>query len=596
MSGTGETSAAVSVEAPRPPGPLPLRDEVSASVPLQRSDASTPIRPTPGPAIQRITAAAANGPQAAAAALTRELEKALDLDQRVKIIEAAEPQIAGIGAGVKRAGEQELTSILIDLSKSAELAGPLGAQALARAFALDRPDQLGAALIRVLHDGASPDFALELPGALRDLGAAPKESVELTTALARGLRGVPLTPEQSRRQVENLALCPSLNPEMAVLTHAPTQSPPPELLVDGGQAFPRILQDFRDATSSIHITQYGFKDGKLGREVADILMEKARAGVEVRVMVDEGGTQPHRAQKKLYDALVAAGVQVVTNDSVSPNDMDGLEGHKTQPKQLTSDELGAFDHRKLYVIDGKIAYTGGMGIEDHFVDKQHDVMVRLHGPVVQQLQSTFLSGFMFLGGPLPAAAHALDRYYPAPDAEKPDGAKVTVLNDVPKAGYFPIREQYLGQISRATTSLELVNPYFGDDAIVQALCDSARRGVKVTLVLPHDPENALNNAAQRHEYQKLLKAGVDVREYPTMLHAKLMVVDGERVLVGTANLDRLSMHMNWELDVLYEDRRVAEEFHRRIFEVDLPKTAIAQPPSWNPKDGVLAWLSERVVG
>lgn len=559
------------------------------------------------PTTRALAQATVQSPAKGAAALRAELERIPDPTARQLFAMSAREHVQAISKEVNRSNgrpnEKDLQSILRDLSVASKLAGPVGADSIAGAFAkemvdnhldLDDEDQFGGALKKVIKEGAGAELGLRLPKQLRAINRAPEAQQEIAKAVGQALKGRAGSPEQTRAQVEALTQCSKVEVGEVALAHAPTQSERPELLIDGTQVFPRILQDLRGATDSIHITQYGFKESKIGREIADVLMAKAKAGVDVRVMVDQAGTQPHRANKKLFEDLAAAGVQVVTNDSASLHDQDGREGLKKK-LDLTSDELGALDHRKLYVIDGKTAYTGGMGIEDNFVTKQHDVMVRMQGESVHQLQSTFLSGFMLLGGKVPKDPVALAQLYPKPDAPK-HPVKTTVLNNVPKADFFPITKAYHQQIAQAQKSITIMNPYFGDDDIANALAGAAKRGVKVTLMVPKSAENFLNDGSQKGEYKKLLNAGVEVREYPTMMHGKVMITDGEKVLVGTANLDKFSLKKNWELNMQFDDAKVAREFEQRIFANDRPLTTPGKAPGNSLRERAKAWLGDLVMG
>ena len=584
--------------------------------------ASSPVLGTPeaiaGRAAAAVEQAMQDGPASGARALREQLEAIGDPYARQLLAQAAAGQVRAISAEVNkndgRPGEADLQSILRDLSIASDLSGPEGTRAIAAAFAtemvdnnldIDDGDQFGGALKKVIREGAGHGFGLQLPQELRRIDRAGEAQEEITKAVAEALAGRPVSAEDARRQIENLTLRDEVDIGQVAIAYARTRSERPELLVDGKQAFPRILADLRAAKDSIHITQYGFKEGKIGRQVADLLIAKARAGVEVRVIVDQMGSQPHEVhigpaklpvgggQKDLIADLVAGGVQVVSNDSLTVADQDGVDGR--DKKRDFPDELGHLDHRKLYVIDGQVAYTGGMGLEDPFVDRQHDVMVRVKGPAVHQMQSAFLSSYMFLGGKLSRDPVTLGRYYPSLDAVQ-DGTATTVLQNVPKAGHHPITEVYGREIDGARQSIRIMNPYFGEDGIVDKLVAASRRGVEVTVLLPHQAEDPLNDGAQKAEYQKLTDAGVDLRGYPTMMHGKVLIADGQRVLVGTANLDKWSLHHNWEIDLHYDDPEVAAEFERRLFSRDLPRSPKLHPIRGGKVENVKRWLGDQIAG
>ncbi len=358
--------------------------------------------------------------------------------------------------------------------------------------------------------------------------------------------------------------------------HAPARARHVDVLVGGRSFFPRILADLRAARSSIHIDMFGFKEGTIGRRVADLLAARVRAGVEARLVVDRTASAVGRGSASLYRDLVAAGVEVVTNDGLSVIDRDGLLGRRRWTRRR-SDELGSLSHRKLYVIDGRVAYLGGAGIEDHFADGRfHDVMVRMEGGVVSPLQSTFLSCFRFLGGPVPAGRTALDRYYPAAPAR--GAARATVLHSVPKGAWWPVTRAYHAEIGGARESLDVVTPSLVDAGIIARLGTAARRGVRVRLLVPGAPNNRVAAAAQRHAYACLLGAGVRIFEFRGMVHAKVLVRDGARALVGSANLDAMSLRRNQELNVLIESRPVAARLLGRLIEPGIRRAAPGRAP------------------
>ena len=182
---------------------------------------------------------------------------------------------------------------------------------------------------------------------------------------------------------------------------AATVEPWPE----GKNFFPKILADIQAARTSVHILMFGWREGEIGTRLSDVLIEKMKEGVEVRVIVDEQGSQAFGPAGPMFTRLADAGAQIVVNDLL-PWDSDGLyPDHRSF--DWRQDEVGRADHRKLYVIDGTVAWTGGAGIEDHFANgKFHDVMVRVTGSVVRQAQALFLMSFRGHGGPLPATSRS----------------------------------------------------------------------------------------------------------------------------------------------------------------------------------------------
>ncbi len=180
--------------------------------------------------------------------------------------------------------------------------------------------------------------------------------------------------------------------------------------VEGANFFPRIFADVEAARSSVHVLMFGWREGEVGRRMAGLLEQKLADGVEVRVIVDRYGSRPYEEAREMFTRLAAAGAEIVVNDEF-PVDRDGLFPDD-QHFDWRQDEVGRSDHRKLFVIDGRVAWTGGAGLEDHFENGGfHDVMVRVTGAVVRQAQAAFLTSFHGHDGPLPAD---LSRYFPEP--------------------------------------------------------------------------------------------------------------------------------------------------------------------------------------
>ena len=189
-------------------------------------------------------------------------------------------------------------------------------------------------------------------------------------------------------------------PHDATLPFAWSTASSVEPWVEGANFFPRIFADIEGARSSVHILMFGWREGNVGMRMATLLQRKLSEGVEVRVIVDGFGSRPYTDAREMFTGLAAAGAEIVVND-VFPLDRDGLYPDD-QHLDWRQDEVGRADHRKLYVVDGKVAWTGGAGIEDHFENGGfHDVMVRVTGNVVRQAQAAFLTSFRGHGASLP---------------------------------------------------------------------------------------------------------------------------------------------------------------------------------------------------
>jgi cardiolipin synthase A/B len=331
--------------------------------------------------------------------------------------------------------------------------------------------------------------------------------------------------------------------------------------VGGRSFFPRLLADIDRARSSVHIIQFGFRPGTIGDQFAAALEAKASAGVPVRLIVDRNGTDPEGGSQALYARLVGAGVQVCTSRGTQIRAPFGPLGADSRPQRWNVGALGHVDHRKMLVIDGRVGWVGGAGIEDHFDDGRfHDLFVRFEGPVVSQLQLVFLTSLRWLGGTAPA--REIDALFPAHDVDG-ELAPAVVLHNAP-GRFRPITDAIASCLDSAVTSLEVINPYVTDRGMIRRMIRAAERGVRVRLFVPGRANNWACGAAERHHHRRLLAAGVDIFEHPQMLHAKAFVRDGEEVIAGTCNLEAWSLKRFFEIDVRVESRDLARQFEERF--------------------------------
>ena len=342
-----------------------------------------------------------------------------------------------------------------------------------------------------------------------------------------------------------------------------------EVLVEGRSFYPPMLADIRSASSSVHINQFGFRPGGVGEEFADALVEKLRDGVPVRLVVDRQGSDPEGGARVFYERLTQAGAEVCVVRATKPRAQRGVLG-TGGALHWNLGALGHIDHRKVVVVDGRIGWVGGAGIEDHFADGRfHDLFLRVTGPVVEQLQLVFLGGFRWLGGEVPVST--LDELLPADGTHAQIPA--TVLHNAP--GRFRPITAAIGRIlDGAAETLDVVNPYVTDRGMIRRIEHAARRGVRVRLFVPANANNWACAAAQQHHHAALLDAGVRILEYPTMLHAKAFVRDGEELLAGTCNLEAWSLRRFFEIDLLVESRVVAAQFDERFSE---PAEVVSSP-------------------
>ena len=315
-------------------------------------------------------------------------------------------------------------------------------------------------------------------------------------------------------------------------------------LLNGDQAFPAMLAAIRSAKRSINLEAYIFWSGEVGEAFAEALSERARAGVPTHLLVDWVGS------KKMDDSLVTqmrqAGVEVV---KYHPLRWYNLERFNNRT------------HRKLLVVDGRVGFTGGLGIADlylgHAQDRDHwrDAQFRAEGPVVGQMQAAFLDNWLETGGALLDG----EEYFPKLDSVGSQAAQA--VQSSPGGGMENLRLMYLLAIASASRSILIANSYFVPNSLAVAmLVDARRRGVEVEIIVPGPINDAqVVRRASRAKWGPLLEAGVNIYEYqPTMYHTKVMVVDDYWVSVGSTNFDNRSFRLNDEANLNVFD----EEFAR----------------------------------
>jgi cardiolipin synthase A/B len=391
-----------------------------------------------------------------------------------------------------------------------------------------------------------------------------------------------VTSADAQAATEEFAARGGVRPHDAALPFAWSTAATIEPLVEGVEFFPRIFADVEAARSSVHILMFGWREGEVGMQMAELLRRKLAEGVEVRVIVDGFGSRPYEQAQAMFTELAAAGAQIVVND-VFPFDRDGLypDGQHIDWRQ---DEIGRADHRKLYVIDGAVAWTGGAGIEDHFRDGGfHDVMVRVAGAVVRQAQAAFLTSFRGHGGPLEGD---LGAYFPEPEDE---GSTPIALAQVIPGGHVAASQAIREQIDGARERLDVMNPYLTDGDMIGRILAAAERGVAVRIVVSETSNNAQATAALKHYYADLAEAGVELWELPgTVVHAKVVVAD-DVVSFGTVNLDAWALYRNSEVMMLARSAEVAALLEERLFEPDIARSTRGVPPTGG-RERFRSWL------
>ena len=347
------------------------------------------------------------------------------------------------------------------------------------------------------------------------------------------------------------------------------------VLVNGDRIFPAMLEAIRGARETIDFETYIYWSGVIGKEFADALTERARAGVKVHVLVDWVGSQ------KMDEALVAEMKSA------------GVEIQKYHP--LGWAHLGRLNnrtHRKLLVVDGRIGFTGGVGVAEQWrgdgqdPDHWRDTHFQVEGPVVAQMQAVFMDNWIKTTG---AVLHGLDYFPPLESVGK---GSAQVFSSSPSGGSASMELMYLMSITAAARTIRLSSSYFvPNDVAVATMVAALRRGVKLQIIVPgpHTDTETVS-AASKARWGDLLAAGAEIYEYqPTMYHCKVMIVDEFMVSTGSTNFDDRSFRLNDEANLnIYDASFAAEQV--QVFAADLARSRRVTLAEWQArplKDKVL---------
>ncbi len=327
-----------------------------------------------------------------------------------------------------------------------------------------------------------------------------------------------------------------------------------EALADGDEIFPAMLKAIRGAQTTVDFETYIYWSGDIGRQFAEALTERAQAGVTVNVMLDWLGSD--KLDNKIVDDMKKAGINVVKYHPLTWYKLHRLNNRT---------------HRKLLIVDGRIGFTGGVGIADvwagHAQDPDHwrDSHYRAEGPVVGQMQAVFMDNWIKVTGKV---LHGPE-YFPVVPPVGDSYAQM--FSSSPAGGSESMELMYLLAITAAAKTIYLSSAYFvPDDLTRDALIDAVKRGVKVQIVTPGKYiDNETVRRASRARWSDMLEAGVEIYEYqPTMYHCKMMVVDDLFVSVGSTNFDPRSFGLNDEANLNIYDRDFALK-QIKVFQDDL---------------------------
>jgi len=323
-----------------------------------------------------------------------------------------------------------------------------------------------------------------------------------------------------------------------------------EPLLTGDAAFPRMLEAIAAARHHIHLQSFIIGADEVGRRFFDALVERARNGVDVRVLYDRFGSTGALWRGFFRKQARRGGPRLQ------------LVGWTQANPLKTQFQINLRNHRKLLVVDGRVAFTGGINLQAVHTTAAdgnpaaRDYHFELHGPIVQELQYAFLRDWYFMTDETPDVLLHEDHFPPvAPVGD----ACLRIINGGPSAPREKIADTYFAAFTSARRQILLVTPYFvPPPALLAALRGAALRGVDVRLVVPRDNNHFYAGWAGRALYEELLRDGVRIFERrPPFLHAKALLVDDLLAIVGTANLDVRSLRLNYETNLAVFDERFA---------------------------------------
>ncbi len=326
------------------------------------------------------------------------------------------------------------------------------------------------------------------------------------------------------------------------------------LLRNGDEIFPSMLEAIRQGKKTINLEFYIYWDGEIGRRFAEVLAEKARAGVAVKVILD------------------AVGSAQMSEDLIAFMERNGIDVEWYHPiRWYTILRANHRTHRKLLIVDGRVGFSGGVGIADNWTgnadspDHWRETMVRVEGPVVTQMQFAFMDNWVKSRGEL---LTGLDYF---PQVVQCGEHLTQVIKSSPSEGISTVKLLYIISIVSALKSIHINNAYFLPDLdTLRALEGAVRRGVDVRVVVPgeHNDVPIVRDASRWH-YERMLRRGIKIYEYqPAMMHAKTMVVDGVWTTIGSSNFDNRSFRFNDEVNVNIYSEVIAEKMEV-MFEDDV---------------------------
>lgn len=355
------------------------------------------------------------------------------------------------------------------------------------------------------------------------------------------------------------------------------------LLLTGQEKFDDLFSAIKQAKSSIHLEYFNFRNDSIANQLFNLLADKVKEGVEVRALFDAFGNMSNNKplRKKELENLRERGIEIYEFDPI---------------RFPWVNHVFARDHRKIVVIDGSIAYTGGMNVADYYINgtkvvgEWHDMHCRIEGDEVNTLQKIFikawnkvtkqhLSGVKYYRGDRPNTTFVdLKR----PSVDSLNNMMVGIINREPRTSNTIIRKFYTTAIDVAKDSIQIINPYFTlNRAIKKAIKRAVKRGVKVDIMLSVRSDIPLTPDCGFYNAHQLMKRGCNIWMYmPGFHHTKVIMVDGLFCTVGSANLNSRSLNFDYEANAVIVNKEVTQELCN-LFNAEKKESFLLTPKKWN---------------
>ena len=331
------------------------------------------------------------------------------------------------------------------------------------------------------------------------------------------------------------------------------------ILVNGETKFPEVFESLRNAKHHIHIEYYIYENDTIGNELAQVLIEKAREGVEVRFIYDDFGSSGIR--KNIARQLREAGVEAYPFYKIK--------------LIMLANRMNYRNHRKIIVVDGATGYIGGINVSDKYInnDKDNklywrDTHLKIVGTSVINLQTIFLADWNFCANQ--KIRYSSDYFPETNDGEHYGDHLVQIVSSGPDSKYPKIKYTLIQAILSAEKEICITTPYFiPDKSFLEAINIAALSGIEVKLIVPTKSDSFVVNTTSQSNFQELLDVGVKIYSYNKgFIHAKTMVCDQKVAIIGTANFDNRSFDLNFEINAIVYDDQIAKELSS-LFEKDL---------------------------